>query len=76
MIQERVFAGVFTLLQSISDARYLSHFGFAPHCAELRGFAAKNLHAVENDREKLTRVLAILLLLSGDSRGITDRACP
>jgi hypothetical protein len=29
-----------------------SHSAFAPRYAELRRFAAKNFHAVENDREK------------------------
>jgi hypothetical protein len=45
-------------LRSIADT--VSHFRFAARCAELRGFAAKNFHAVENDREKFTRFLAIL----------------
>jgi hypothetical protein len=29
--------------------------GFAPRCAELRHLAAKNLHAVENDRETVAK---------------------
>ena len=36
VIVENRLARVFTALRSIADARYLSHFGFAPPCAELR----------------------------------------
>ena len=43
----------FTGLRRIADARCLSHFGFAQRYAELRRFAGKNCHTVENDRERV-----------------------
>ena len=47
VIQESVFARVFTALHSVADARYFGRFGFALRCAELRGFAAKISQTVE-----------------------------
>ena len=55
LIQEKVFALVFTGLRTVADARYFGHLAFAPRCAELRGFAAKNSPTVESDRERWTR---------------------
>jgi hypothetical protein len=38
---------LFAMTDPIAAARCLSHFGFAPRCAELRGFAAQNFQTVE-----------------------------
>jgi len=54
IIQERVFALVFTALHSLADARCFGHSAFAARHAELRRFAAENSQTVENDREKLS----------------------
>ena len=54
MIQERVFARVFTALHSDADARCFGHSAFAARYAELRRIAAKNSQTVENDREKFS----------------------
>jgi hypothetical protein len=56
LIQERVFARVFTGLRTVADARCFGHSTFAPRRAELRCFAAKNPQAVENDRRKCVRL--------------------
>ncbi len=53
MIQERVFACVFTTLRSVADARCFDHSAFARRYAGLRSFAAKNFQTAENDRELL-----------------------
>jgi hypothetical protein len=49
------FARVFIGLRTVADASYLSHFGFTPHCAELRRFAHKIFQTVEDHREKFGR---------------------
>ena len=51
VIQNRVFALVFTGLRTVADARCSRPVAFAPRFAELRRFAAKNLQTVEDDRE-------------------------
>jgi len=51
VIQEWVFARVFAALHTVADARRFGHLVFAARRAELRRFAAKNLQAVEKDRE-------------------------
>ena len=51
VIQERVFARVFTALRSAADGRYFGHSALALRYAELRSFAAKISQTVENDRE-------------------------
>jgi hypothetical protein len=46
------------VLRTVADARCLSHFGFAPRCAELRGFTLKTFQTVEmtvNDEAVLAR---------------------
>jgi hypothetical protein len=53
VIQERVFACIFTGLCTVADARCFNHFGFAPRCAELRCLTRKKFQTVENDREKI-----------------------
>jgi hypothetical protein len=63
LIQERVFALVFTDLHTVADARYLSHFGFTPRCTELRGFAAKNFRTVE-ETVKSSAVFSLAPLLA------------
>jgi hypothetical protein len=55
MIQDRVFAHVFTALHTVANARCSGASAFASRYAELRRFAAKNSQAVENDRESLGR---------------------
>ena len=52
VIQERLFALVFTSLRSVADARYFNYVAFAMRCVELRSFAAKIHATVENHREK------------------------
>jgi hypothetical protein len=47
LIQQRVFALVFTALRTVADARCFSHFVFAPRCADLRRFAAKISQTIE-----------------------------
>jgi hypothetical protein len=39
------------VLHIVADTRHFGHSTFAARGAELRRFAAKNLQAVENDRE-------------------------
>jgi hypothetical protein len=44
-------------LRTVADARYLSHLGFAPRCAELRCFSAKISQTVEQTvNDSLSRV--------------------
>ena len=40
-----------------ADGRYSGDSTFAPHYAQLRRFAAKNFHTVENNREKFSVAL-------------------
>jgi hypothetical protein len=54
LIQERVFASVFTALHIVADATHFGHSAFSARGVELRRFAAKNLQTVENDREKFS----------------------
>jgi hypothetical protein len=60
LIQEGVFACVFTSLRNIAGARCVRHSAFAMRSAQLRRFAAKNLQGVENGPERFTRFLAVL----------------
>jgi hypothetical protein len=54
MIQERVFARVFTALHSDADAGCFDHSDSQrARGAALRSFAAKTLQTVENDREMI-----------------------
>jgi hypothetical protein len=47
MIQERIFACVFTGLHTVADARHFGYSAFAARYAELRSFAAKFFPTVE-----------------------------
>jgi hypothetical protein len=60
LIQERVFARVFTGLRSVADARYFSLFGFAPRCTDSCSFARKISQAVESERESLACLCYVL----------------
>ena len=60
MIQERVFARVFTALHSDADARCFGDSAFAARGAKLRGFAAKNYQTIEKFSGPLNRWAEIL----------------
>jgi len=54
VIQERLFACVFTKLRSVVDARCFGHSAFAVRYTELSSFAAETLQTVENGRETIS----------------------
>ena len=54
LIQDRVFALVSTALRTVADTTHFSHSTLSVCGAELHNFAAKNSHAVENDREAIS----------------------
>jgi hypothetical protein len=66
-----------TRLRTVADARYLSHFGFTPRCAELRGFARKRFQTVEKTVKSLavSRARGIVRRRKAGSRAQGCRSC-